>query len=320
MSTPAVQDTTVQPTTVQPQATNNQPTTNNAKNYLNRTAEALKPETISCLAKKHILWKVAAVVSAVALFALAIATLATSIALTVTGVLAPVAAIVGVAGYVGLGLLAGFVGGTMWRAGENNKAQLEFSKKLAEHHDPLKSLTPAQIRENLTAKGLQDGQIPAQDDALRTLTPLIARQDMLQAKIDGLTTEREAKIAEINSDLSPASQTGLHSTPATLSNVYYLRNQVVRIDDNIAKTKVEAAFVNAVLQRPQFAGDTKDVYHFTNVDPINRALGQHADQNPSATEILVQFKNRQHAPLTVTDVRNSTVAQLSQRILAAMAA
>ena len=286
MTASAVQSTT----TVQPQRAQ-QPSTN-AKNYLNRTAEMLKPEAINSFSKKHTAWKVAAIVTTVALSVLAVAILAASIALTATGVFSPVAIPIGILVSIGLGTLAAFIGTKFWRNSENNKAQLEVCKELPRYYEPLKNLTPDQIRDNLIEKGLLERQIPDNPEDLRALTPLIARQDMLQARIERLETEREAQTAATRGTSNRSSHPVLD----------------LELEDEILRAKVEAAFVNAMLRMPNFSGEPKDLFYILKDSLIKK----HSN--------YLHFKVGQIHPTRMEEMQNLTIAEHGQRIFAAMVA
>lgn len=279
------------------------------KTYLQRMTEAIDQKQLGVLSKKALLWKIASVVTAFVL------------ALLATGILFASASLAfGIPAYVLLIGSAGIVSSKFYFIGQNQSVQLAFNKKLQSFHNQIKGATPLEIQENLLRKGIRWGEIPNMADHpenLRSLTPLIARQDMLESDMNALVLKRDTTIEKIANRLEKYSN-AQSVNQQTLSEVEVLRKQVISLNDKILKTKVEAAFVNAIIQRPNFRGDRKDVLEFTAVGAVNRALGELTDRIPSATNIFAHFKNSRHAPLNTTEVQRETIPQLSQRIINAM--
>ena len=81
--------------------------------------------------------------------------------------------------------------------------------------------------------------------------------------------------------------------------------------------EIEAAFVNAVLRKGDFNGVLEDVASMTDNSSIDRILANAVNQGTRMNQFLT-FKNRALTPITFEDVKRLSVAELGQRIVAAM--
>lgn len=308
MSALPISSQTVSQSTQQQQQSNaTQETT-----YLSRCVEKLDLKKTAALERKATWIKIAAVATLVVFTVIAIG------AFVGTGLFAPV--FLPIAGITAICILPGV--GNIYKQIMNKsmqfKEQANDNKRLQELHAPLVNATTAQIQEQLLQKGINWQQIPGMlenPERLKTLTPLIARQNQWESRIAELTQERAKTQREI-SNIVAESPT---ETDQTREKLLPLRNHLLEIDQVVLKAKINAAFINAVMRRPEFRGNDQTLFSFTQIEPFDRIIRQACGHDAERINQLVHFKREGVLPITLDEAgQDNNIHILGQRILAAM--
>jgi hypothetical protein len=281
------------------------------KSFRSHCIEDLSPNKISVLNRRSTVSLVAAAVAFLAFIALAVAAFAVATALAPTYAL-----------FVGLGalLLATPVAKCIKGRLENStncKQEAAKYRTIQNQYKTLSNKTPAQIQADLASREIAWSQIPgiqtAHPENLASLNPLLAQAKYLDDKIQKYSQAKDEKATEAR----------------TLSNANFIENRNKIFDlnmdalafENIAlKTKVRAAFVNAVLRKGDFNGTLETIADLTKIHFFQRLLANEMGNGTSAVNNFLTFKNRNLAPITYAEVKTMDVAQLAQRLLVAMPA
>jgi len=274
--------------------------------YLNRCVEDLSPNKVTDFERKANQWNIVAIASGVAFFALAIG------AFIVTSILFPA-----YAPFVGIGALLFAIPAVQqikkfqeW----SQTAQDEAKKYKAIQHNyaDLTGQTPEQLQHTLLQMGIIWNHIPGiqfqHPENLSRLTPLIAQAKYLEKQ-----TEYWMNLRDQHASAARTLPTDSGKNEKTTS-----RHVALLCEEEAMNLKIQNAFVNAVLRKPDFNGTLEDLGTLTKYDYTDRALGN-ALGDPTVNQIL-SFNNRNLAPFTFNDLKTMTVADLGQRIFAAMAA
>lgn len=286
------------------------------KNYLNACTKQVDPKAISEASRKSILWKVAACTSAIALAILSLGAYVTGLVGVLTGVLMPGFIFVGIAVAAGLGFAAAKVFEKCMKQANTHESFLKKSKELVVHHTPLKNMSAENLQAHLAQRGIAWQEIPGMTqnpEALKSLTPIIARLDLLQSRLEKLTQERESKIAELNRLIVSANPTINRPKPEIESKIFDLRLDIVCLAGTILRSKIEVAFANAAIYRPGFNGVPFDAGLFQWCD-ISHGLSAIADGNPNNN--LFYFNKQGLAPITRQEASDASIADLRVRVLA----
>ncbi len=194
----------------------------------------------------------------------------------------------------------------------NNEA--DNHRNLQAHFQRLSQQTPGQICSSLAARGIDWLQIPGMSNAapqnIARLNPILARATFLD---DAFHDELRLK-RDLTAEAKNLAKTDF---TANRQKIYELRHAALFAEDRALNKKVEAAFANAVLRSGDTQKSLTDVAALTGVTYPERMLGSALNDNTGLSNFLV-FKNRQLAPLTYNEVKNSSVGQLGQRLFAAM--
>lgn len=278
------------------------------ESFLARSIEDLSPIKITTADQSSTLWRVAAAASFVAFTALAVAVFVQ------VALFAP--AFIPCAGLTAL-VLAGPVSANVknfLESAENAHKEADRYRTIQKHYENLSSKTPLQIQAELVSRGITWFTIPgfnfSKPEEVSRLNPLLAQAKYLDEKIQ--------KWLEVK-DLSNTKAKKLIS-----ANFEENRNEIcdhqttaLSAEEIAMRFKIQAAFVNAILRKGDYKGRFKDIATPTKINSYERAVGNTLGNFPEVNRFLT-FKNPNLAPLTFNDVKNLSVAELGQRIFAAM--
>ncbi len=279
-----------------------------ANSFIARCMDDLRPGKVTALEWQSTLWKVAAGVTFVAFTALVIVatiSLGTTMYVPVIGVVALVMAMP----------VAEFVK-KLLQYSENAKNEAANYRAIQAHHAQMELAArqqPTFTAIELHNRGINSQQIPGiqgHPERLAALHSMIARAKFLDDTVkrhfevrDNLTADAR-RLATVN-------------FAENREIIYDLRNSALFSEDRALETKIEAAFVNAVLRKYDFNGTLEDIATLTNISYIERALGNELSDTTGTTRFLT-FKNQNIAPISHADVKRMSIAELGQRIALAM--
>ncbi|MES2122788.1 MAG: hypothetical protein V4492_08455 [Chlamydiota bacterium] len=277
------------------------------KTFLDRCVETIDPKVASRLSTHSTLWKVAAVAS------LVIFTILSMAGFVATNLIAPV--YVPIAGISILLLLAPAkaIYQKLISKAESSSEKATQLQKINEKFTSLSKATTQEIQTALAQKGIQWWSIPgmAQNpDELQKLKALIARQDYWTDYCGKLEEKKQVKLKEINEMLPEKMENTTHE------KIFNKRLEVLFIEEAQIQTKVNAAFVNAVMRRPSFVGDESNVYYISCLLPEQRIMWRaFADQ--SGRDYL-RFNGDRLPAINMDDIIRMSVSELGERISHAM--
>jgi hypothetical protein len=277
--------------------------------YLNRCVEDLSPDKVAHFEKKVQHWDTISIVSTVAFFALAIG------AFIAASILAPV-----YAPFVGIGAILLALPASQkikqfqeWSQAAQNEA--DKYKEIQRNYTDLTGQTPQELQRILLSIGIIWIQIPGIEvqhpEYLSRLNPLLARAKYLEKQ-----TEYWIHLRDQHANEARLLQTD--TTDSTKDKKAIARHLALKCEDDAMNFKIQSAFVNAVLRKSDFCGTLEDLGTLSKCNYEDRALGN-ALNDPTVNQILT-FNNRNLAPITFNDLKTLSVADLGQRIFAAMAA
>ncbi len=280
-----------------------------ARTFLATCVEELNPNTVSEF-ESQAKWKeIAAVGTIVAFIALAIG------AFILTGIfLSPI--------YLPLaGISSLLLAPTVLSYYNKFHQESEFAKKQAakhteiqRHYQDLTAKTSVQIQEILLQKGINWLQIPGMTQAnpqkLDEIKPLIARHLYWEGQIQASEKQKQDQQTKLR-DLRAG------NFEENRGNIYKTSQEILESERSIADAKLICGFINAVLRKPSFVGGMSDVGTMSTLSTGERLVAG-ALGDASANQLFA-FNNRAIQPLTQDDVTRMNVAQLGQRIVAAMA-
>ncbi len=283
--------------------------TSSPKSFLSRCIEDLSPDKISTMDRQSTLFLVLAGVAAVAFIALAVG------AFVVTGIVA-----FSYTPLVGLGALfcampvaEGFKNLLKWS--ENSGKEANKYRAIQHHYGELSNRTSLETQVDLMNRGIAWFQIPgiqiAHPENLASLNPILAQAKYLDDKIQEHLQTKDTLTADAR-DLASA------DFAKNRQKIYDLRNSALTEEDRAMETKIQAGFVNAVLRKSDYNGTLEDIASLTHIGFQERMLGNEL-ADPSGVNEFLTFKDRNLTPITFNDVKTMTVAQLGQRLVAAMA-
>lgn len=279
-----------------------------SNSFFNRCIEDLSSEKVSASAWHSKLWMVASGAAFVAFTVLAVA------AFTIAGLYAPL-----YAPFIAIGALIGAVPvvNVVEKFLKNaNSCEAEANKYLSIQHynEELNAKDPVATQVELIKRGVNLLEIPGKDinrpEDYASLRPILAQAEYLDSKIQEDLNIKEALAKDANALIQA-------NYAENQQKIYELRTTALFTEGRAMQTKIEAAFVNAVLRRGDFNGTMHDVASVTPVTYFDRILGNALDDGTVVNE-FVTFKNNTVAPITYHEVKTMTVAQLGQRFAAAM--
>src|SRR5581483_1557081 len=280
----------------------------NDKSLLSDSIRDLDPSKV-CTYKTHsTLWMIAAGVTFVAFTALASSTF------FYAGMFLPT-----YVPFVGIGVLllampvANLVKNFLEYSEVSRKEGIKYSK-LQTNFEKINAKSVQLLQNDLAARGIVWHQIPSiqrtNPESLSKLNPILARAQYLDEKMQEELLLKQ-NLTQQARDLASA------NFSENRQKVYDLRSAALFAEDRALQTKVSAAFANAVLRNPNYKGDLDDIATLTNVGYHERVLGE-ALNEPTAISEFIKFKNRNFTPITHADVKRMTVAELGQRLFAAI--
>lgn len=286
-------------------------------NYLQRCVQDLNPEVAATHESNAFLWDIASKASLVVFTALAIATFVT------VGFFAPVyLPVIGI-GSILLMNPASQVHQKLSLYSVQTQRRADQLREIAQEYDALPN-DARMTGMKLALMRIMWNRIPGvqQVEDLNQFRPLIARYEYW-------TKQQENYERKMNTHTHEASQL-LNSTasqapsepadaPSLQERVMVLRLNALQDQENALICKANAAFVHAVIQRPEFAGNFADLAEFNESTFEERALArQFADP---AADRFIQFKNRDIQPITLTEIRDNVAMPthlLAQRFVQAI--
>lgn len=283
-------------------------TASSKTSYLNRCVEDLSQDKVASFERKATLWKIISVVSTVAFFALAIG------AFIATSILAPISA-----PFVGIGAILLALPASQqvkkfleWSQAAQNEA--EKYKAIQRNYTDLNGRTPQQLGCLLSQMGIIWDRIPGMGiehpENLSRLNPLLAQAQYLEKQTEYWTNLREEHA-------NKARQLPNATDPEKKEKMIE-RHLALICEDEALNFKIQNAFVNAVLRKSDFCGTLENLGTLAKINYEERTLGNALD-DPNANQIFT-FNNRNLTPITFNDIKTMSVADLGQRIFAAMAA
>jgi hypothetical protein len=277
-----------------------------APSVLDRCVENLSPDKVASFEKKVNHWNIISVVSTVAFFALAIG------AFVAAGILAPV--YMPVAGISIILLAIPTVQQIMkfreWA--ETARVEVDKYKAIQQRYADLTGQTPQQLQGILLQMGIIWNTIPGippdHPENLTRLNPLIAHSKYLEDRTKHWMELRDKHV----NDARMITLT----TPAQNEQKSILRHLALQCEEDAIQSKIQNAFINAVLRNPDFRGSLQNLGTLSKNTYSERILGN-ALNEPSANQLLT-FNNHNLTPITFDDAKRMDVNELAQRIFAAM--
>jgi hypothetical protein len=260
----------------------------------------LDPSRISTYERQSTCWLIAAGVTVVAFTALAAA------ACFYTGIFLPA-----YTPFVIVGSLLAVATVASWAKSfleYSKNSQLEAQKytELQRCYADLSQKTPAQIQGELASNGVRTRDVRRIED----VTPLLAQAKYLSEKIRSDVLLQQELTEE-------AKSLAASNFAANREKIFNLQHAVLHTEDKVLQTKIQAAFVNAVLRKGDFNGSLEEIGTVTDAIYVERLLGRELGNEVGIKNFLT-FKHRNLAPITYTDVKRLNVAQLGARLFAAM--
>ena len=154
--------------------------------------------------------------------------------------------------------------------------------------------------------------------------PLIAHHNYWIKQQEGFNNMAAAlllKVTQVNAAAAAAQKEKERSE--LLGRASNLRLEALMAEDNALMAKMRAAFVHAVIQRPEFVGAFENVAmcsppSFKGREVLaDQAVAQHF--HDPAADYFVVFKNRNIQPITRAELNNDHVRLIAERFAQAMA-
>ena len=263
--------------------------------FLDRCVEDLSPSKIAECEKKICQWNTISIISVVAFFALAIG------GFIAASLLAPV----WVPPVVAIGSLLLAIPATskikeFHQRAESAKGEWDKYIKIQHYFADLTVQTSESIQNILRQQGIStSGQ-----ENLGQLKPLLAQAKFIEKQTDHWIAERDNWAKD------------QREIPATSENYEERKRQcqahVIICQDQALYFKMQNAFINAVLRNPEFKGTFETLGAFSKLE-VNKS-------EVKVPQEIFTFKNRNITPISYEDAKTQSVAELGQRIFAAMAA
>ncbi len=195
-------------------------------------------------------------------------------------------------------------------------------REIAQEYTAL-SEDPNIIEMKLRMMGIEWNRIPGvqQVDDLNQFRPLIARYQVWEKQKESYEHKMETYKAEalqlLNQSMPhpPATEDG----PSLQKQVSLLRLQALQSQENSLICKVNAAFINAVIHRPAFAGSLGDLATF-NESTFQEQAWAHRFNDLEADR-FIEFTNPNIAPITFLQIQDNAsmpIALLAQRFIEAV--
>jgi hypothetical protein len=285
--------------------------------FLQQCVKDLAPENISIMNRQSTLWTVAAAATFVAFTAISVC------AFVYAGLFLPAyMPVVGLTTLV-LAIPTANYAKTFLEYSVQSKKEADACREIRNNYADLGKATPHAIQHELMTRGIKWWEIPgmsfAHPENVSTLTPLLAKARQLDSVVRRhMTSMTECSNQALQLYKRPADGSAPRSeTMEGRREIYDLRNAALFSQDRALETKIQAAFVNAVLRKSDFRGTLGDIATLSNIHYNERLPGIALGQESTVNDFLT-FKNRTLAPISHDDVKRLSVAELGQRIATAM--
>ncbi|MBS0652955.1 MAG: hypothetical protein JSR39_05430 [Verrucomicrobia bacterium] len=227
-----------------------------------------------------------------------------------------------------------FVGNTAadyyWKYSEDSAKSQQKADKLRgiaqEYHSLPENAALTGIK--LATMHIQWNRIPGvqQPEDLNRLRPLIARyeywrkqQEGFESNVNTLTAEA-SRIANPTGDATPE----IEIDPETQLNLAATaRLRALKAQENALASKAYAAFMHAVILRPEYAGSgfndvAKVKFNLSASALIENNLARQFNE-PGADHFIV-FQDRNIQPITIAEIRDNPIHVVAQRFVQSIAA
>ncbi len=258
------------------------PATATNSRFLDRCIEDLSPTKIADCAKKAWKWNAISVICVVAFFALAIGGFIAASLLAPVWV-PPVVAI----GSLLLAMPATSKVKEFLEWAESAQGEAEKHKEIQRNFADL-SGQPSESIQNILR---QQGIFTPGSENLDRLKPLLAQSRYFE--------NRTKVLMDLREDCDYTTMT----FPPNLGKFYEYEG---------IHCKIQNAFINAVLRNPEFRGTLETLGTLSKLE-VNKS-------EVKVPQEIITFKNRNITPISYEDAKSQSVAELGQRIFAAMAA
>jgi hypothetical protein len=275
--------------------------------FLDHCIEDLSADKIASFDKTTNFWHIVSGVSIVAFFALAIGLFIT------TGFLVPF-----YLPFVGLGATLLAIP-AVWQIQKFQQwaetAQIEANKSRAiqQHYTDLTTQTPLQLQRALLQMGIVWNHIPGMQiqhpENITRLNPLIAHAKFYETRTVDYLKEKDKYAAE-------AQQL---TQPEDLPKRTELDKAALLCEGYALFSKLRNGIINAALRNPNMSKASVDDFATISESNYHAKFGGNTSSGASNDQFLI-FKNRNLAPVTFDDLKRLSVAELGQRIFAAMPA
>lgn len=193
-------------------------------------------------------------------------------------------------------------------------------KAIAQEHQSLPNngwATAIKLQQMNVTAFMQIPGIRTIDD-LTNLNPLIARLEYWRKRQASYDEETNTLTAQASALLEQAHAENITEDEQSLKleKLGQVRQDALLAYQNALICKTNAAFVHAVIQRPDFAGNLGSLAEFDGRSLEQRALDRRFN-DPTADNFIV-FKNRSLQPVTLTELQDNAampVHQLAQRFV-----
>lgn len=191
------------------------------------------------------------------------------------------------------------------------KADAEHANDLKEtnrYYQVLTELPLEALLAILLKAGIDWASIPClseKPENIHTLKPLIAHHVFWAMRTKDL--EKQKKYA-----LRKAEKLATPNHNESLKEINKLYNQAQGLERSALESKVNDAFVLAAIQRPDLTGSLSDIGSFPTFTRKDRLIDY------AIVNSFFIFKNTAFAPLTVDQITQTSAANLSKRLLAAI--
>lgn len=178
----------------------------------------------------------------------------------------------------------------------------------------------------LATMHIQWNRIPGvqQPEDLNRLRPLIARYDYWRKQQEVFERDVNTLAREASSLQNQNAIPGIEIDPASQSNLATAtRLLALKAQENALASKAYAAFMHAVILRPEYAGsgfdDVAKVKFNRSVSALIESTLARQFNEPGADHFIV-FQDRNIQPITLTEIRDNPIHVVAQRFVQAIAA
>lgn len=283
------------------------------KRALDRCIELLDPRAVAKY-ENAAYWKdVAGKAVIVGFFALYVGSLATAV------IYAPLYLAIG--GYftiamVGVTILAitvaEYVEEKCFQSSQVSSANADALKEFHRFYQELTPYAPENLQAVLIREmGIAWLSIPGMlqnPENLNTLKPLIAYYRFNVTYLQNMEGQKQSILQE-------AENLATANYAENREKIYDLRSQALELEKSILELKISIAFTLAAIRQPNLSKSLKDIGDFSQLSPLDGVIGNAVGSTTANT--FFAFTNSALAPLTVNEVKQTSVLALSVRLLEA---